>query len=97
MSVSNEDRPGGVLAKSFRWLAWAVTAVVALTLLGQSVSVEAQLALACAVIAAMAGLWIFGSGQLARMAFLTLGSLVALRYIYWRATSTLPLSPDGAV
>jgi cellulose synthase (UDP-forming) len=80
----------GFLVKPARWLAWAVTGSGALALLTQPVSADAQLALAAAVIIVMAGLWIGASGQLARMAFLTLGSLVILRYVYWRATSTLP-------
>ena len=67
-----------------------MTAVAVLTMLAQSVSVSAQLALAGAVIVAMIGIWIFARGPFARMAFLTLGSLIVLRYIYWRATSTLP-------
>jgi cellulose synthase (UDP-forming) len=73
-----------------RWIAWAVTGACALLLLTQSVSVDVQLALALSVILVMTCLWVGASGQLARMAFLTLASLVILRYIYWRATSTLP-------
>ena len=80
----------GFLVKPARWLGWAVTGSIVLALLTQPVSADAQLALATAVILVMAGLWVGASGQLARMAFLTLGSLVILRYVYWRATSTLP-------
>ena len=64
--------------------------LAALALLSQPVSVDAQLALAGAVILVMTCVWIWGSGQLARMTFLTLGSLVVLRYVFWRATNTLP-------
>ena len=78
------------LVKPARWLAWAVTGAGALLLLTQPVSADVQLALAAAVILVMACLWVGASGQLARMTFLTLGSLVILRYVFWRATSTLP-------
>ena len=35
-------------------------------------------------------LWLLGRGRLGRSVFLAIGSLVVLRYLYWRATSTLP-------
>ena len=78
------------IGKTIRFLAWATTAALALAFLTQPVSVNAQLTLALSVIAAMAGVWRFGRGAYARWVFLALGSIVVSRYIFWRATSTLP-------
>ena len=78
------------MMKSIRLAAWLLTAAVTLVFVTQPVSVGAQLALASTVIAGMAALWRFGRGLYARWLFLTLGSLVVMRYIFWRATYTLP-------
>ncbi len=78
------------MAKAIRLSAWVLTAVFALAFLTQPVSVGAQLAMAATVIVAMTAVWCFGRGRFARWGFLALGSLVVLRYIFWRATYTLP-------
>ncbi len=78
------------MLKTLRLVAWATSSLVALTFLTQPVSTGAQLALAVTVIAAMGAVWRWGRGSYARWAFLSLGSLVVLRYIFWRATYTLP-------
>ena len=76
--------------KTIRFLAWALTGTIALAFMTQPISVEAQLMLGVGVIVAMIGVWRFGHGLFARWTFLALGSLVVTRYIFWRATSTLP-------
>ena len=78
------------IGKTIRLSVWLLSATFAIAFLTQPVSVGAQLALATTVIASMIALWRFGRGALARWCFLSLGSLVVLRYIFWRATSTLP-------
>ncbi len=78
------------MGKTVRLTAWVMSSAIALAFMTQPVSVEAQLMLALAVIAAMVGVWRFGRGLYARWVFLALGSLVVVRYIFWRATSTLP-------
>lgn len=78
------------VASLARWIVWAITGAAMMILLAQPVSVDTQLLLSITVILIMAAIWWRGTSRLARMAFLTLGSLVVLRYIYWRATSTLP-------
>jgi len=93
--ASQPPAGGAALAASVatgtaRWFAWAIAGVLALAFLAQPVSVDAQLALAVAVIACMILVWLLGKGPFARMAFITLGSLIILRYVYWRTTSTLP-------
>ena len=77
-----------------RWVAWGTSGLLALFLLSHPVSVQAQFAMGITVIAAMTAVWIFMQGQVARQLFLALGSLVILRYIYWRTTSTLPSISD---
>lgn len=88
--VAGLARLSGGVAKAGRWTAWASAGSLTLAFVAQPVSVDAQIALACVVIACMTGVWIAGKGPFARMAFITLGSLIILRYVYWRATSTLP-------
>jgi cellulose synthase (UDP-forming) len=78
------------MMKTIRLAAWLLTAAVTLVFVTQPVSVGAQLALASTVIIGMVALWRFGRGLYARWLFLTLGSLVVMRYIFWRATYTLP-------
>ena len=78
------------MMKTLRLVTWAASGLFALAFLTQPVSTGAQLALAVTVIAAMGVTWRFGRGIYARWAFLSLGSLVVLRYIFWRATYTLP-------
>ena len=77
-----------------RLVAWIVAAIAMLAIIAQPVGAATQLILGFAAIAAMAALWKWTSGSLARMAFLATGSLVILRYIYWRATNTLPSIDD---
>src|ERR671928_1974927 len=77
-----------------RWSAWAACGFLAVVLLTHPISVQAQLALSLAVIAAMIALWAFARGPLARSLFLAVGSFVVIRYIYWRVTSTLPPISD---
>jgi cellulose synthase (UDP-forming) len=72
------------------WLAWTLTTVFALLLLSQPISTQAQLAMSCSAMAAMTAIWLFWRGPRAQFVFLALGSLVVLRYIYWRISSTLP-------
>ena len=77
-------------ARAVRLAAWALTAAFALLFVTQPISVGTQLALATSVIVVMLAVWRWGRGLFARWAFLACGSLVVIRYIFWRATSTLP-------
>jgi cellulose synthase (UDP-forming) len=79
---------------ALRWTAWGLSGFVALALLTQPVSVEAQFALSLSVIAAMIGVWCFVPGSGGRQLFLALGSFVVIRYIVWRTTDTLPPVSD---
>ncbi len=80
-----------------RWVrvaAWIGSGLLAVALLMQPVSVDAQLSLSLTVIGLMIAIWKFGRGFMARQMFLALGSFVIMRYMYWRVTSTLPPSSD---
>src|SRR5271163_3615632 len=79
-----------------RWAAWIICAALALAFLWQPVGVAAQLALGIAVIAAMMLIRGAGNRRFMRWTFLALGSFIVLRYIYWRATQTLPDVDDVA-
>ena len=73
-----------------RWTAWAIAGAAVLLIVSQPVSVQSQLSLATAVIVSMSAIWLFGRGPWVRQVLLALGSLVVLRYVYWRTTQTLP-------
>ncbi len=78
-------------AMGFVWSAWGLSAALALGYLTQPVGASGQLALCAAAGAGMLGLWLcFPQRGLARTAFLALGSLVVIRYVYWRLSGTLP-------
>jgi cellulose synthase (UDP-forming) len=73
---------------------WLTSALVAIMLLAQPVSTEAQLTLSLTAIAALCLIWRFGKGALARQAFLAIATFVVIRYLYWRFTATLPPTSD---
>ena len=75
---------------ALRGALWGGAGLLALALATQPISVDAQQALSSSVIVLMIGLWIFGRGTVVRHLFLAFGSLVVMRYVYWRSTSTLP-------
>jgi cellulose synthase (UDP-forming) len=77
-----------------RWVAWGLSAAIAVVVLTQPVSVQAQFAFSVSVIGLMLGLWALPQTAMTRQVFIALGSFVVLRYMYWRATSTLPPISD---
>jgi cellulose synthase (UDP-forming) len=79
---------------ALRSLVWIVIGVLAVGLLTQPVSVQAQLVLSTTIIGALVFLWAFTKGVLSRQLFLALASFVVIRYIYWRVTFTLPPASD---
>jgi cellulose synthase (UDP-forming) len=79
-----------------RWAAWTICATLAFAFLWQPVGVGAQLALGIAVIVAMTLIRSAGNRRFMRWTFLALGSFIVLRYVYWRATQTLPDVDDVA-
>jgi cellulose synthase (UDP-forming) len=84
------------MGKLLRAAIWGGSGLLALAILTQPVGIDAQLALATSAIVTMAIVWWLGRRRYARWLFLALGSLVVIRYVAWRVTSTLP-SPDQPV
>ncbi|MFC5555372.1 UDP-forming cellulose synthase catalytic subunit [Methylobacterium iners] len=79
-----------------RWTAWGSSGALALAFLTHPVSVQAQLILSLSALAGMAALWLVAPRRgVARMGFIALGSLVVLRYVYWRISETLPSAEDS--
>ena len=79
---------------ALRSLVWIGIGVLAVGLLTQPVSVQAQLVLSTTIIATLIFLWNFTAGALSRQLFLALASFVVIRYMYWRVTFTLPSASD---
>ncbi|WP_053082014.1 UDP-forming cellulose synthase catalytic subunit, partial [Methylobacterium aquaticum] len=83
------------MAAALRWIAWGLSALLTVGFLVQPVGPEAQTWLCAAACAGMAALWLLAPRRgLPRLAFLALGSLVVIRYVYWRLTGTLPSLDD---
>lgn len=77
-----------------RWLLWLGLGALMTILMMQPVNVGAQGILSLAVIGAMGIVMRLGKKDWARYAFLSLASIVILRYLSWRLTSTLPAMSD---
>lgn len=75
---------------------WLFSTAIVLLLVTLPLGTDAQLALGLALIAALIAVWRFWPGPTQRMLMLSLGTLLVLRYLYWRATSTLPAPADTA-
>ncbi|KAB1073707.1 UDP-forming cellulose synthase catalytic subunit [Methylobacterium planeticum] len=75
-------------------LSWLVTTAVVVALLLQPVGTAVQLEMSLCAIAAMLGIWLFTRGRASHYVFLGIGSLVVIKYFYWRITRTLPWSAD---
>lgn len=73
---------------------WTLSGLFALILLTQPVSVSTQFYMSVIIISAMAVVWNFVKGEFGRQIFLGLATMVVIRYIYWRITSTLPPLSD---
>ncbi|MBV1705909.1 MAG: UDP-forming cellulose synthase catalytic subunit [Hyphomicrobiales bacterium] len=73
---------------------WALSGIFALMLLTQPVSVSTQFYMSVIIVAAMTIVWNFVKGEFGRQIFLGLATMVVIRYVYWRITSTLPPLSD---
>ncbi|MDP4023016.1 UDP-forming cellulose synthase catalytic subunit [Methylobacterium sp. NEAU 140] len=94
-AAATPRRRAGRAALGLIWACWTACALLALGFLAQPLSTSAQLALCGTAGAGMLVLWLlFPHRGLPRMAFLALGSLVVIRYVYWRFTGTLPSLDD---
>ena len=92
--VAGLARSANGLLQAVRWSLWGLCGAATLAFLMQPVSVTAQLLLSIAVVVAMTVTWTLGRGRMLRFVFLGLGSAVAIRYLYWRITTTLPSAEE---
>lgn len=77
-------------------LAWIIVSVAVLTLIGQPIGLTGQLTLSCTIIGLLIIMRFTRLDVHWRHVFLALGTIVVLRYAYWRTTSTLPPVDDLA-
>jgi cellulose synthase (UDP-forming) len=82
------------LTAGLRWAAWLGCGLGMFALVTQPVSVTAQAALSLVVVFGLIVIGRLPRASWSRYLFLTLGSAVLLRYLYWRVTSTLPPLAD---
>ena len=75
-------------------LGWAAATIAMLALATAPIGVTAELALGSAVVVAMFAVKRTGSGAVQRHTYLALGTLIVLRYVWWRTTETLPSTDD---
>ncbi|MDK9696642.1 MAG: UDP-forming cellulose synthase catalytic subunit [Siculibacillus sp.] len=75
-------------------LRWIAATIAMLALATAPIGVTAELALGSAVIVAMFAVKRLGSGAVQRHVYLALGTLIVLRYVWWRTTETLPPIDD---
>ena len=79
-----------MIVKLASWILWAACTIVVVACVTMPVSIPSQFTTSAAILAAMMVLYIFKSSGVSRQVFLALGTAIILRYVYWRATSTLP-------
>ncbi len=82
------------MTKACTFLLWTLSAAAAIFLVTQPVGNSVQMALSISVIAMLAIITVLRLDGVWRHVFLALGSVVVLRYAYWRTTSTLPPVDD---
>jgi cellulose synthase (UDP-forming) len=93
-AIPRWEEKSALIPSILRWAAWSFCGIVALVFLWQPIGVGAQLGFATSVIVAMMLVRTFVRGPYMRWTYLALGSFVVLRYLYWRATQTLPDTDD---
>ena len=75
-------------------LGWAVATVIVVALATSPIGADTELACGLAVIAAMVVLRRLPQTATNRQIYLALGTLIVLRYVWWRTTETLPSTDD---
>ena len=71
-------------------LSWAIIAALMIVILAVPVSLTAQLALAIVTLIVLLAIYLVGPRLLSRQLFIAAASAVIVKYLIWRATSTLP-------
>lgn len=82
------------MASLFRGGSVILAALSLLVILTFPVSSHAQMVLSVGTITAMLLFWPFRRHRITRYIFLALGSVIVLRYLFWRSSQTLPALSD---
>ena len=77
-----------------KFFLWALVAISELLLITLPVGAQAQFIAGIGIVALMALIKVRSAQGPWRLIFLALGSVVVLRYVYWRTTETLPPIQD---
>ena len=77
-------------------LAWIVVSAIVVLLVGQPIGLTGQITLSCTIIGLLLVMRLVRLDAKWHHVFLALGTIVVLRYAYWRTTSTLPPASDLA-
>ena len=75
-------------------LGWFASTLAMVALATAPIGVSAELACGSAIVVAMFVVKRLGSGPVQRHVYLALGTLIVLRYVWWRTTETLPPIDD---
>jgi cellulose synthase (UDP-forming) len=78
------------MLRTFSFAAWMALVLATLALIAQPFSVSSQLAIGTAGLIVMLAIRTLKLGGFWKLMFFTTGSVLVLRYVYWRTTSTIP-------
>lgn len=78
------------MQKAIKFFLWAFVAICEIILITLPVGAQAQFVAGIAIVALMGLIKMSKAQGTWRLIFLALGSVVVLRYVYWRTTETLP-------
>lgn len=79
-----------------RFLPWFISICLVGFLVALPLGTQSQLVLGVVLIGALLVVWRLWPGPNQRLMMMSIGTLLVLRYLYWRATSTLPSTSDMA-
>ncbi|MGO4568553.1 UDP-forming cellulose synthase catalytic subunit [Rhizobium sp. 2YAF20] len=82
------------MSKNFSFVIWSLSSILAVFLITQPLGNSVQIVLSVFVIGILAMISILRLDGIWRHILLALGTVVVLRYAYWRTTSTLPPIDD---
>ncbi len=78
------------ISKALTIFAWLAIAIATLALIAIPVSLQVHLIMAVLLLSAMLVIKLLDLGGNWRLLLLTFGTIIVLRYAYWRTTSTIP-------
>ncbi|MFN4095715.1 MAG: hypothetical protein ACK4GG_02985, partial [Sphingomonas sp.] len=78
------------MRKAIKFFLWAFVALCQIILITLPVGAQAQFIAAIGIVLLMVLIKASNAQGVWRLVFLALGSVIVLRYVYWRTTETLP-------